>query len=244
MTSSMNKLYLLKAGSTFPDVAARLGDFDDWLEAGLALPVQRVETLEVWRDCALPEPAECAGVVMTGAHAMVTERLPWMQRVAAWLPRLVAAEVPFLGICFGHQMLAQALGGQVDFNPQGREIGCVDIQLRPEAAEDPLFRDLPGRFIAPAVHSQSVRELPPGAVHLAGNGFEPHHAYRVGCCAWGIQFHPEFNRERMDAYVHHLAQQLASSGHDTAQIRAALCDSHHAASLLPRFAALVQARLS
>lgn len=236
------KLILLKAGSTFPDVAARLGDFDTWLKGGLGLAEDDIEVLEIWRDAPLPTPEACAGVIMTGAHAMVTDRLPWMQRAMDWLPRLVAADVPYLGICFGHQMLAQACGGRVDFHPLGREIGCVDLHLYPACAQDPLFADLPAQFPGLAVHAQSVRELPPDAVLLAGNSYEAHHAFRVGKRAWGIQFHPEFNRERMDAYVHHLAQQLQAAGQDREQIRAGLCDTHIAATLLPRFAAMAQAR--
>ena len=241
---TQRKLIILKAGSTFPDVVARLGDFDAWLRPGLDLPEARIATLEIWHDMPLPEPEDCAGVIMTGAHAMVTDHLPWMRRALDWLPRLVGTEVPFLGICFGHQMLAEAMGGRVDFHPGGREIGCVDIHLHPACADDPLFHGLPVRFVAPAVHAQSVRELPPGAVLLAGNEFEPHHAFRVGANAWGIQFHPEFNRERMDAYVHHLAQQLQAAGRDCDSIRAGLCDTHLAASLLPRFAQLARARMA
>lgn len=235
---------LLKAGCTFPDVAAHLGDFDAWLLPGLELPNERMEILEIWRDAPLPEPEACAGVLMTGAHAMLTDRLPWMRRALDWLPRLVAAEVPFLGICFGHQMLAEAMGGRVDFHPKGREIGCVDLRLRPACADDLLFQGLPAQFPALAVHAQSVLELPPDATLLAGNDYEPHHAFRVGACAWGIQFHPEFNRERMDAYVHHLAQQLCAAGQDCRQIRTRLCDTPIAAGLLPRFAAMVRARLA
>jgi len=238
------KLILLKAGNTFPDVAARLGDFDAWMLAGLSLPADQVEVLEIWRDVALPEAEDCAGVIMTGAHAMVTDRLPWMRRAMDWLPRLVAAEVPYLGVCFGHQMLAEAMGGYVDYHPKGREIGCVDLHLHPASADDPLFRGQPRQFPGLAVHAQSVRILPPDAILLAGNDFEPHHAFRVGAQAWGIQFHPEFNRERMDAYVHHLAQQLHAAGQDCDRIRANLRNTPIAASLLPRFATLVQARFT
>lgn len=233
------KLLLLKAGSTFPDVAARLGDFDDWILEGLQLPRDAVEIREIWRDeTPLPEPDRIAGAIMSGAHAMITDSQPWMRRTMAWLPRLIEAGVPYLGICFGHQMLAQALGGKVDYHPGGREIGCVPLHLLPAAAADPLFRDLPQRLPALAVHAQSVRELPPNAILLAGNDFEPHHAFRVGPAAWGIQFHPEFNCRRMDAYIHHLAQHLTAAGQDCSEIRARLCDTHLAATLLPRFAAL------
>lgn len=238
------KFILLKAGSTFPDVVARLGDFHDWLLPGLGLPADRIEILEIWRGAALPEPEDCAGVIMTGAHAMVTDHLPWMRRALDWLPRLVAAEVPYLGICFGHQMFAEAMGGRVGYHPGGREVGCIDLHLHPAAACDPLFRGLPPHFPALAVHAQSVLELPPGAVLLAGNDFEPHHAFRVGALAWGIQFHPEFNRERMDAYLHHLAQQLHAAGLDCRRIRAGLCDAPIAAGLLPRFAKMAQTRFT
>lgn len=238
------KLFLLKAGSTFPDLAARLGDFDAWLRPGLNLPADRIEVREIWRDAPLPPPEDCAGVIISGAHAMLTEQLPWMRRTLDWLPRLVAAEVPFLGICFGHQMLAAAMGGHVDFHPLGREIGCVDLHLHPASADDLLFHDLPAQFPALAVHAQSVRILPPDAVLLAGNGFEPHHAYRLGAQAWGIQFHPEFNAQRMDAYLDHLALQLHAAGQDCEHIRFRLRDTPIAASLLPRFAALARARFN
>ncbi len=238
------KFVILKAGTTFPDIAAQLGDFDDWLLAGLGLPDERIEIREVWRDAELPEPEDCAGVIMTGAHAMVTDRLPWMRRLLDWLPRLVEAGVPYLGICFGHQMLAEAMGGRVDFHPGGREIGCVDLNLHAPAAADPLFQGLPSRFSALAVHAQSVRDLPPDAVLLAGNNFETHHAFRVGTQAWGIQFHPEFNSERMAAYVHRLAPQLRAAGQDCGRIHGCLCDTPIAASLLPRFASLAHPHFS
>ena len=235
------QLYLFKAGCTFPEVARSLGDFDDWLIAGLGPSAGRVRVLEVWRDeIELPEPAACSGVLMTGAHGMVTDRLPWMRRMLDWLPRMVAAGTPYLGICFGHQILAEALGGRVDFHPKGREIGTVEIRLHAATAVDPLFQCLPRRFPAHAVHAQSALTLPPGATLLAGNGFEPHHAFRVGKRAWGLQFHPEFNRQRMAAYVAQLAPKLHAAGQDIAAISAGLADTPIAATLLPRFARLVR----
>jgi GMP synthase (glutamine-hydrolysing) len=74
--------------------------------------------------------------VISGAHAMITDDLPWMLRLADWTRRVVTAQVPFLGICFGHQMLARAMGGKVDFHPRGREIGSVDIALHAAAESD------------------------------------------------------------------------------------------------------------
>ncbi len=228
----MTRLCILKAGETFPETAARLGDFEDWLIAGLGLPGHDIQILDPRREPALPELPACAGAIMTGSHAMVTDDTPWMRRTADWLARLVEAERPFLGICFGHQMLARAFGGRVDYHPGGREIGTVEIERAPAAADDPLFQCLPARFRAHAAHAQSVRELPAGAVHLAGNDFEPHHAFRLGPAAWGVQFHPEFGRAHMAAYIDRLAP---------AGTRPNLADTPEAAALLARFADLAYA---
>ncbi len=234
-------LCLIKAGGTYPDVAGRLGDFEDWLMPGLGLPGRAVRVVDARQAADLPEPDECSGVIMTGAHAMITDRLPWMERLASWVERLVAAEVPYLGICFGHQMLAQAMGGRVDYHPGGREIGTVPIELTPAAAADPLFSAMPARFSAHAVHAQSVLDLPLGATRLAGNAFEPTHAFRVGARAWGIQFHPEFNVERMGVYVDHLTPALREAGRDIAAIRASLAETPESAGLLALFSRLAHA---
>ena len=238
MASEGRRLVIVKAGDTFPALAKTQGDFDNWVVAGLGLPAEAIQVVNPRRATALPEPAACAGVVMTGSHAMVTDWTPWMARLAGWLRRVVEAEVPYLGICFGHQMLAQALGGRVDYHPGGREIGTVDIDLLPAAAGDPLFAGLPPGFSAHVVHAQTVAELPPGAVCLAANTFEPTHAFRVGRWAWGVQFHPEFDPTRMAGYVDRLAADLVAAGHDPGRIRAGIRETPQAASLLPAFAGL------
>lgn len=233
-------LCLIKAGGTYPEAVPEMQDFEDWVMAGLGLPHDQVSVIDARLADRLPEPEECVGVVMTGSHAMVSERLPWMERLAEWMRRLVEAEVPFLGICFGHQLLAQALGGRVDFHPRGREIGTVPIELTPAAASDALFSGMPSHFAAHAVHAQSVRELPPGAVLLAGNDFEPTHAFRVGARAWGIQFHPEFNPSRMFMYIDHLALDARCANCDIEAIRAGVAETPESARLLPIFANLAR----
>lgn len=135
-------------------------------------------------------------------------------------------------------MLAHALGGEVAHHPQGVEIGTVTVQRHAAAAKDPLLGALPEAFSAQAVHWQSVRRLPPGAVLLARSTHEAHHAFRIGDCAWGVQFHPEFSVEALRAYLDGLGDTLAREGSDAAQIRAGLKDTPEAASVLPRFARL------
>lgn len=232
------RLCILKAGGTFAAAAERYGDFEHWLARGLDLPESALCLIDLREEAPLPPPETCAGAIMTGSHAMLTEQAPWMIRASAWLQGLLAARRPYLGICFGHQMLAQALGGRVDYHPRGREIGTVDIHLRASSADDALFRHLPPAFRAHAVHAQSVLELPPNAVHLAGNDFEPHHAFRVGDHAWGIQFHPEFELAHMQAYLDEFAPRLRAAGQDVAALRQTLGETPEAARLLRDFARL------
>lgn len=241
MTQAKPTICIIKAGDTYPDLAAKEGDFDAWITAGLGTDAVRV--LDP-RDMASPLPtaADCAGVVISGAHAMITDDAPWMLRLAEWTRKMVTAQVPYLGICFGHQLLAKAMGGMVDFHPQGREIGSVQIELQAAAQADPLFAALPRQFVAHAVHAQSVRKLPKGAMLLAGNVFEPTHAFRIGTCAWGIQFHPEFTPERMAAYLEHLSPDLIAAGRDLDGIRSGLVATPVAARVLPRFARLALAQ--
>ena len=194
-------LVIFKVGSTYPDIAAELGDFEHWIAAGLPASTLHVKVVDPRAGDALPATEAVAGVIVTGSHSMVTDREPWSEQVAEWLRAAVAAELPLLGMCYGHQLLAHALGGEVANHPQGIELGTVEVARTEAAHGDPLFDALPARFAAQSAHRQSVRRLPAGAVLLAGNDFEPHHAYRVGERAWGVQFHPEFSAAATAAYV-------------------------------------------
>lgn len=240
---TMKALYILKVGTTFPALAEQFGDFDDWTEAGLgAIPVP-IAVWDVERGEALPNPEQCAGVVFTGSHAMVTDCLPWSVAIETWIPALLNAGIPLLGICYGHQLLARAAGGEVGYHPQGKEIGTVEVELLPAAAQDPLFQTLPDHFRAHATHAQTVLRLPPGATPLAGNSFEPNHAFALAGCAWGVQFHPEYSADIMRGYIQAQAPSLEKAGKDVAALLAGVAETPVAAAVLRNFATLVATRL-
>ncbi len=192
---------IVQAGTTLPALRPRHGDFPEWFRRGLGVARGAVTILRVDTGARLPEPALFRGVVVTGSGAMVSDRLDWSEATAAWLRTAVDAGVPVLGVCYGHQLLAHALGGRVDDHPDGREVGTVEIETLPAAAEDPLFAKAPARFRAHATHSQSVLELPPGAVVLARSAHDPYQAVRFARTAWGVQFHPEFSAGIMRVYL-------------------------------------------
>lgn len=242
------RLLILKLGDTLPALKATHGDFEDWIAQGLSAsehPVT-VSVLDPRRGDALPRltlqngaPQAFDGVVLTGSHAMVTHREAWSEHTAAWLRDAVHTSLPVLGICYGHQLLAHALGGTVDDHPGGLESGTTVIWRQPEADHDPLFADLPSHWNAQVSHRQTVSQLPHGAVLLAHNRFEPHHAFRFGACAWGVQFHPEFMPEATRTYLLHQTVALTEQGLDPQRMQTEVQPTPEAASLLSRFATWV-----
>ncbi len=167
-----------------------VGPLGEWLRAaGLQLVMCRPFAGD-------PVPTDLsgyAGLIAMGGRvsADADDLAPWLPAERALLAEAVATEVPTLGVCLGHQLLALATGGRVGRNPLGLEIGAQLIAKRGAAATDPLFGPLP---ITPDViqwHRDAVLELPPGAVLLAASPGCDVQAFRVGRLAWGIQFHIE-----------------------------------------------------
>lgn len=238
----MKPLVIFKAGETFETLARELGDFDEWIMRGIGSCPLPVTVVDPRTRENLPGIADVAGAIITGSHSMVTDQEPWSENLAAWLRSAVAHTVPVLGICYGHQLLAHALGGEVAYHPDGIELGTVGAQLTDAAGRDPLFQDLPPAFAAQVVHRQTVRSLPPGAVLLGGNAFEPHQAFRVGENAWGVQFHPEFSAAAMAGYINELAKRSEPGQTGSNSLAAEVRATTEAASILPKFAALAVAR--
>src|SRR5262249_28867872 len=149
------------AGDALPQVSATHGEFAEWIERAAS---------SVWggdwvrHDLRSDEPPpDCrsvAGVIITGSASSVTELAPWMLRTEAYIRTDVAEDAPLCGICFGNQLMAQALGGEVRKNPRGREIGTVTVQ---RTGEDAIFGDLGETFAVNATHVDTVAVIPPHA---------------------------------------------------------------------------------
>lgn len=225
-------LLILQTGDPVPSVEARRGPFARMIREVIGpLWGGGYAVTDARADVPSP-PSSYAAVVITGSSANVPNREPWMLRTEAWLRDLVAAGVPTFGICFGHQILAQALGGEVVRNPRGREIGTKTITRR---AASPIFDGLPEEVVANVTHVDTVGRLPPGAESLACSPQEDHHAIRFTEACYGVQFHPEIDADIMRGYIESRREILLSEGLDADALHASVTDAHPGAETLRNF---------
>jgi GMP synthase (glutamine-hydrolysing) len=237
--ASNKPVLLIKTGGTIPETREEFGDFEEWFARGLGQPT--LEQVDVYEGEQLPAPDAFSAVVVSGSASMVSHRPDWSERTAEWLAKAVHRGMPILGICYGHQLLAHALGGAVGPNPKGRQIGTTRIELLPAAASDPLLCRLPATFLAQTTHLESVLRLPPGAVRLATSLRDENHAFRFGARVWGFQFHPEFGAAVLAGYIRARSTVIRAEGFDPDHLLSGLSETPLAHGLLGRFAALVGA---
>jgi GMP synthase (glutamine-hydrolysing) len=208
-------LVIVTTGDPVPHVEERRGSFARMIRESIG-DAWRGDLVSVdVRTHAPPRPAEAAAFVVTGSASNVPNREAWMVIAEAWLRDVVELGVPTFGICFGHQLLGQALGGDVQRNPRGREIGTVRIE---RLDDDPIFDDLPRAFDANATHVDSVLRIPEGALRLARSSLDDHQAVRFTRTCYGVQFHPEIDADIMRGYVESRREILASEGFDVESV--------------------------
>lgn len=175
-------LVIMKAGSAPTPLVARMGDFEDWIRQATGDDI-RLTVVDAQGPDRLPEVIDVAGVILTGSQAMVTDREPWSLALEKWAASAVHQGVPTLGICYGHQLLAQALGGEVVDRRQGVEIGTVEVirlaggnrtccwaRFRKNSARKPSIGSLwcdcrPGRSCSPGPIRTNCMPFDTGNMH-------------------------------------------------------------------------------
>lgn len=174
-----------------PDPEVPLDRFDDWLRAGV-----RITLVTLW-DKDVPNLETIGdGLVVLGGRMDVNSDARWVAQTKDLIADAADIDIPVLGICLGHQLLAEALGGEVVVaHEAGPEDGPVVLEWAPEAAEDPVLGTCAASGApVPMSHNDVVTRLPEGAVELAWSPTYRNAAFRLGS-AVGVQFHPEASPE-------------------------------------------------
>lgn len=233
---SQAEFLIIKTGRAVPEARALGGDFEDWFMAGLGRARFDYHVVQVDDGAPLPDADGYAGALVTGSPAMVSDRADWSERTAEWLAAAHADGLPLLGVCYGHQLLAHALGGTVGPNPNGRRKGRVAVTAI--EADDPLLGPYAPSGHFHVSHYEAVLEPPPGARVVARAAHDPHHALHFGGRSWGLQFHPEFGRAVMRAYIQARADVLDAEGQCPHTLVREVVDDTVGPSLLARFGGL------
>lgn len=232
----MHPLLLIQTGDAPEPLRTRFGSFPDWFRAAMRIESAHMQIVRVDEGMLLPDVDGIAGAVITGSAAMVTERADWSERTAEWIRDAMRAGLPLFGVCYGHQLMAHALGGTVGWLVAGREMGTQTISLQSRLDGAKWIADLPATFPAHTTHRQTVLVPPPGARVLARSERDPHQLLGYGPHAVSTQFHPEFTAEHMRAYIGARADALRDEGIDPDALAANVVATEAARAMLEGFA--------
>ena len=186
------KIGILQAGRSPDETRDQHGDYDEFFQRFLGGKGFEFETFPVLDDVFPASVHDADGWLVTGSKFGAYDGYPWIPRLEEFLREAYAAAVPIVGICFGHQVLAQALGGKVEKFSGGWSAGVESYQLDGAADGVQLI----------AWHQDQVTELPQDAEVVGSSDFCRYAALSYGDRAWTIQPHPEFNAE----FVHGLIE--------------------------------------
>jgi GMP synthase-like glutamine amidotransferase len=188
---------ILRTGSPPGDLASRFGLYDDMF-ARLLGPGFAVRGYDVASGELPDRPDAHPAFLITGSPAGVYEPLTWIPPLLDFLLE-AKGKAKLVGICFGHQAMAEAFGGRVEKSERGWAVGLQDYEL--VARPGWMGPDPPARIAVPVSHQDRVTIAPPGAQVLAHSAYSP-----FGMLAWGgdalsMQFHPEFEPDYARALI-------------------------------------------
>jgi GMP synthase (glutamine-hydrolysing) len=170
-------------------------------------------------DAALPPGATLAGydaVFLTGSPLHLYEETPETRRTVAFMRSVFASGTPAFGSCAGLQVATVAAGGSVRPNARSLEAGFARrITPTEEGRTHPLLAGRPASYDAPAIHTDEVEALPPGATLLAGNRLTAVQAAEIrfdGGVFWGVQYHPEIGLDEVAGALRRQGDSLIEAG--------------------------------
>jgi GMP synthase (glutamine-hydrolysing) len=196
------KAIILMTGHTFENLIPRRGDFDTWFKAHCQPYTQGLidewEVIDALTYPQYPAPESVDLLLISGSPQCVYEFQGWSVKAGEWIKAVIESNAFVLGICYGHQLIAQAMGGEVRKSKNGREMGPCLVE---KVDQDPIFEGLPTVFEVWQTHSDEVAVLPANAKIIAKNAHCEIQAMAIGDRCRTVQWHPEMDLDIMRHYV-------------------------------------------
>lgn len=224
--SSM-RFAVLKAGTANPRARKRLGDCDRMFISLLSGPGEVWDVFDVEHGVFPEDVTLYDGFVVTGSRYSVYEDRPWIKRLLGLVREIHRRRVRLLGVCFGHQAVALALGGEAGLNPKGWDIGLKELTLTDAAKELASFRRAPNPPRILVTHMDAVTRMPEGAVRLASSERTEFEMFTLGRTVLSLQGHPEYDREVIEEIVELLSSHSILPPDRAAEGRASLAGEPH-----------------
>lgn len=177
------------------------GDYPEMFTAWLTrcAPEFQLEFFDVCNGEFPAATAACDAFMTTGSRFSAYDDVNWIHRLKIFVRQMAEANTPFVGICFGHQILAEALGGKVIKASQGWGVGVREIEL---VQTEPWMSPAQSNFHLHYMHQDQVQQLPENSVVLGRSEHAPVAMFRTGESMLGIQAHPEFTNKYCEALLH------------------------------------------
>jgi GMP synthase (glutamine-hydrolysing) len=152
-----------------------------------------------------PLLADIDAVIIGGSDTSVLDEFPWTNSIIRLIHQIAEVKMPLFGSCWGHQMIAQAFGGEVVSDVNRKEMGSIEVKLTPLGTQDELFGRFPATFTAQSGHKDHVSRLPVNIESLAYSELSPYQGIRVKeLPIYGAQFHADMGtvelKERLSYY--------------------------------------------
>ncbi len=183
------RLGLLVCDHVRPEFVDVSGDYPDMFRRLFTdYPEVEIVTYDAIDGEIPADPAECDAWITTGSRHSVNDAEPWIRDLEEFVREVAKQEIPFVGVCFGHQLIAKALGGTVVQSDRGWGVGAKEVNVREDVGLGKSYTVLTS-------YQDQIEELPPGAEILGWNEHCPVSMIGVGANMIGIQGHPEFDPE-------------------------------------------------
>ena len=197
------KIIIVSNGPGLPEIVQEYGHSSSWIPS---LVNDEDITFEVKKayDNEKLSISDGDAWIITGSKFSVYDDLSWIKYLKDFVCDAIENNKHMLGICFGHQIIAESYGGKVEKNLMGWELGSYPISLTKDGLESALFTNFNSNDIAYESHQDSVVKLPENFIEL-GYTKKSNQSFSYNGKVFGVQFHPEFTydvtRKLMDLRI-------------------------------------------